>query len=67
MKMTIGRLVLASAALSATTAMAGVTFYEGQNFVGQPVRIAGVAPDFRAYGLDDRVVSMVVDGSQIDG
>jgi len=59
-------LLFAAATMAAGTAMAGVTFFEGDNYTGQPLRINGVAPDFRAYDYNDRAMSMIVEGSAVE-
>ncbi len=58
--------VLVSAAMAAGSAMAAVTFYEADDFLGQPFAANGAIPDFRAYNYNDRAMSMVVEGSPVE-
>ena len=44
-------LALVAATLAATTAMAGVTFYETENFGGRPMTMEGTVSDFRDRGF----------------
>jgi len=53
-------------ALAAGSAMADVTFYEGENFSGRPMTASGVVPDFRAYDFNDRARSAVVEGAPVE-
>ena len=57
---------LVSAAMAAGSAMAAVTFYEADDFIGQPLSVNGVISDFRAYNYNDRAMSMVVEGSPVE-
>jgi hypothetical protein len=59
-------LALAAATLAATSAMAGVTFYEAENFGGNRITIDGPAPDLRARNFNDRARSAVVEGSPVE-
>ena len=61
MKTLAQRLLFLTATVAATSAMGGVTFFESEGFSGQPLRIDGVAPDFRAFNFNDVPRSMVVE------
>src|SRR5687767_8500481 len=60
------RLLFLAATLATGTAMASVTFYEGEGFQGQPLSINRSASDFRAYDYNDRARSMVVHGTPVE-
>jgi len=66
MKKLAQRLLFLTATVAASSAMAGVTFYEGEGFAGQPLRIDGVAADFRQFNFNDVPRSMVVEGSPVE-
>ena len=66
MKKLLQPLLFATATLAAGTALAGVTFYEADNFVGRPFTANGPVADFRAYDYNDRAMSMVVEGSAVE-
>jgi hypothetical protein len=66
MKKLLQGIVFAAATLAAGTSMAGVTFFEGENFQGMPLSTNGVIPDFRAYDFNDRTMSMVVQGAPVE-
>lgn len=53
--------VLCATALAASTAMAGVTFFEGENFTGRQVRADAALPNFPSVGFNDRAKSAIVD------
>ena len=55
-----------TAALASTTAVAGVTFYEAENFSGTPFNADGSVPNFVARGFNDRARSAVVDTSPVE-
>lgn len=55
-----------TAVLASTTAVAGVTFYEAENFSGSPFNADGTVPNFVARGFNDRARSTVVDGSPVE-
>ena len=57
---------LATLTLAASTAMAGVTFYEGEDFRGQPFAANGTIPDFRAHDFNDRAMSLIVEGAPVE-
>ena len=61
MKTFLGSLALGVAALSSTAAWADVTFYEGENFAGQPFEVHGAVPNFVERGFNDRARSAVVE------
>ena len=58
--------VLFVALLSAGTAMAGVTFYEGDGFTGHSFTAFRAVSDLRAFDFNDRAMSMVVEGEPIE-
>ena len=66
MKKLLQHLVFVTATVAAGSAMAGVTFWEADNFVGRPFSANGAVPDFRAYNFNDRAMSMVVEGSPVE-
>lgn len=66
MKHALKKLALASALFATGTAMAGVTFYEGEGFQGRPLSINNSAGDFRAFDYNDRARSMIVSGSPVE-
>ena len=66
MKKLIGRLLFATTALAASSAMAAVTFFEGPGFRGEPLTVQGGVPDFRAYNYNDRAMSLVVEGAPVE-
>ena len=59
-------LALVAATLAATSAMAGVTFYEAENFGGRLVTMDGTVSDFRERGFNDRAMSAVVEGAPVE-
>ena len=65
MKKLLKNVVFVAATLAAGSAAAAVTFYEGEQFTGRPLSLNGAAPDFRAFGFNDRAMSMVVQGSPV--
>lgn len=66
MKKLIKGVVFAAAAMAAGASMAGVTFFEGENFQGRPLSTNGVIADFREYDFNDRALSMVVQGAPVE-
>lgn len=66
MKQILRPLALVAAALAASTAMAGVTFYEAENFGGRPMTFDGVVPNFVERGYNDRARSAVVEGGPVE-
>ncbi len=62
----IGSLAIAAAALGATAAQGAVTFYEAENFSGQPITVNGTDADLRTRGFNDRARSAVVEGAAIE-
>ena len=66
MKKLLKVVVFAAAAAAAGTALAGVTFFEGERFSGQPLALDGYVPDFRAYDFNDRAMSLIVDGAPVE-
>lgn len=56
-----GSLTIAAAAFAASPASAQVTFYEAENFAGQPFTANGTVPNFVDRGFNDRARSAVVD------
>lgn len=59
-------LVIGAATLAATSAMAGVTFYESENFNGRRITMEGVVPNFVERGFNDRALSAVVEGAPVE-
>lgn len=59
-------LALVAATLAATTAMAGVTFYESENFGGRSLTMDGTVPNFVDRGFNDRARSLIVEGSPVE-
>lgn len=59
-------LALVAATLAATTAMAGVTFYEAENFGGRNLTMDGTVPNFVERGFNDRARSIVVEGAPVE-
>ena len=57
---------IAAATLAASSAMAGVTFYEGENFGGRSLTMDGTVPNFVERGFNDRARSLVVDGAPVE-
>ena len=53
-------------ACAASSALAGVTFYERENFAGRPVDMNGTVPNFVERGFNDRAMSVVVEGSPVE-
>jgi hypothetical protein len=51
---------------AASSAMAGVTFYDAENFRGRPVDMNGVVPNFVERGFNDRARSAVVEGAPVE-
>jgi hypothetical protein len=66
MKKSILSLALAAAAFVAMPAIAGVTFYEGENFAGRPFTADGTVPNFVDRGFNDRAKSAVVEGAPVE-
>jgi len=64
MKHSLKMLVAAASLLLCTTAMAQVTFYEGEGFRGRAFTTNKQMSDFRRSGLNDRASSVVVDGGR---
>ena len=62
MKKLIGGLALAASAFASSNALAAVTFYEAENFAGQPFTAEGNVPNFVTRGFNDRARSAVVEG-----
>ncbi len=54
--------VLATTALAASTAMAGVTFFEAENFGGRQVTAERALANFPSVGFNDRAKSAIVEG-----
>jgi hypothetical protein len=54
--------VICASALAASTAMAGVTFYEAENFGGLQFRADRTMDNFPAVGFNDRARSAIVEG-----
>jgi hypothetical protein len=59
-------LALVAATLAATTAMAGATFYEAENFGGRNLTMEGTVPSFVDRGFNDRAQSVVVEGAPVE-
>jgi hypothetical protein len=55
-------IILAITALSASAAMADVTFFENDNFGGRQFTVGQYAPNFRDSGFNDRAQSAIVSG-----
>ena len=66
MRKTIGCLAIAASALAGSNALAAVTFYEAENFAGQPFTAEGSVPNFVTRGFNDRARSAVVDGAPVE-
>lgn len=66
MKEFLRPLVLVAATLAATSTMAGVTFYESENFAGRQMSFDGVVPNFVDRGYNDRARSAVVEGGAVE-
>ena len=66
MKKLLQRSAFVAATLAAGTALAQVTFFDGENFQGTPLSTNGVIADFREYAFNDRAMSMVVQGSAVE-
>ena len=66
MKKLIGCLAIAGAALAGTNAMAGVTFYELENFSGRSFVADGTVPNFVTRGFNDLARSAVVEGAPVE-
>ncbi|MEO8203023.1 MAG: beta/gamma crystallin-related protein [Betaproteobacteria bacterium] len=66
MKNLLRPLALVAATLAASTAMAGVTFYEAENFGGRQITMDGVVPNFVDRGFNDRAFSAVVEGAPVE-
>lgn len=54
--------VLATTALAATTAMAGITFFEAENFGGRQVTAERALANFPSVNFNDRAKSAIVEG-----
>ncbi len=59
-------LALVAATLAATTAMAGVTFFETENFGGRNMTMEGTVPNFVDRGFNDRALSAIVEGTPVE-
>lgn len=59
-------LALVAATLAATTAMAGVTFFEAENFGGRNLTMDGTVPNFVDRGFNDRARSIIVEGGPVE-
>lgn len=59
-------LALVAATLAASMAMAGVTFYEAENFGGRSLTMEGTVPNFVDRGFNDRARSVVVEGAPVE-
>jgi hypothetical protein len=66
MKTLLRPLVAGAAALAASSAMAGVTFYETENFGGRRFSAEGTVPNFVDRGFNDRARSAVVEGGPVE-
>jgi hypothetical protein len=66
MKQILRPLALVAATLAASTALAGVTFYEAENFGGRRMAFDGVVPNFVDRGYNDRARSAVVEGAAVE-
>ena len=66
MKKLIGCLAIAGSALAGTNAMAGVTFYELENFSGRSFVADGTVPNFVTRGFNDLARSAVVEGAPVE-
>ncbi len=66
MKKILRPLAIVAAIFSASASMAGVTFYEAENFGGQPFTANGNVPNFVDRGFNDRARSAVVDGAPVE-
>ena len=51
-----------AAMLAGSTAVAGITFYEAENFGGRQIGGSEAMPNFRALDFNDRARSAIVDG-----
>jgi len=66
MKKLFQPLLFVCAVLSAGTACASVTFYEGDGFTGHSFTTYRAVADLRAFDFNDRAMSMVVEGEPIE-
>ena len=66
MKKLIGCLAIAASALAGSCALAGVTFYDAENFAGQPFIAEGTVPNLVTRGFNDRARSAVVEGYAVE-
>jgi uncharacterized protein YcfJ len=64
MKRSIKMFLAAGSLLLCTTAMAQVTFYEGEGFRGRAFTTNNQQSDFKRSGFNDRASSVVVDGGR---
>jgi len=55
-------IVLGIALLAGSTAIAGVTFYDAENFAGRQLRGDQPMPNFRSLDFNDRARSAIIDG-----
>jgi hypothetical protein len=58
----IKHVVIGATMFAGSTAMAGITFYESENFGGRQVGGNESMPNFRAIGFNDRARSAIIDG-----
>lgn len=66
MKKFIRPLSIFALTCAASSAMAGVTFYEAENFGGRPMEMNGTVPNFLERGFNDRARSAVVEGAPVE-
>ncbi len=58
----IKHIVFGVAMFAGSTAMAGITFYESENFGGRQIGGNEAMPNFRAIDFNDRARSAIIDG-----
>ena len=66
MKKFIRPLSIFALTCAASSAMAGVTFYEAENFGGRPIDMNGTVPNFVERGFNDRARSAIVEGAPVE-
>ena len=54
--------ILGAAIFGASSAMADVTFFEGDNFNGRQITVDRSVPNFTSVGFNDRAQSAIVEG-----
>jgi Beta/Gamma crystallin len=62
MKQILRHFLLAITVFAAGSAMADITFFDGENFGGRQLMLDRVTPNFAPLGFNDRAESAIVDG-----